>query len=54
VAGGFGSTDDRWRAKDGAKIVLAEPLDEYIARYIKTWRTRSWKPWNERNPSSAL
>ena len=54
VAGGFGTTDDRWKAKEGAKIVLAEPLDEYIARYIKTWRTRAWKAWNAKNPVEAL
>ncbi|MBC7124477.1 MAG: hypothetical protein H5T24_02520 [Bacteroidales bacterium] len=54
VAGGFGTTDDRWRVKEGAKIVLAEPLDEYIARYIKTWRTRAWKEWNARNPVEPL
>ncbi|MDX9845792.1 MAG: hypothetical protein RBT74_02320 [Tenuifilaceae bacterium] len=54
VAGGFGSTDDRWKAKDDMNIVLSEPLDEYIARYVKTWRTPAWKKWNEKNPASPL
>lgn len=54
IAGGFGSTDDRWKAKDDVKIVLSEPLDDYIARYIKTWRTRSWKLWNARNSYEPL
>lgn len=54
VGGPWGTTDDRWMIKDNAEIIMAEPLDEYIARYIKTWRTRSWKPWNAINPSEQL
>lgn len=54
VGGAWGTTNDRWKVKDDVKIIFSEPLNEYVARYIKTWRTPSWKKWNARNPYDQL
>ncbi len=55
VEGPMGTTDTRWKAnEEKTEFVLVKPFDDHVQRYIKTWRTRSWRPWNERNSVKPL
>lgn len=55
VGGAAGTTDDRWRVvEDETSITVAEPQNNTVLRYIKTWATPAWKKWNAKNDATPL
>lgn len=55
VSGAAGETDDRWKANEEVtKITLEKPLDDFVLRYMKPWRTPAWKLWNAKNDALPL
>ncbi|MGE0076332.1 MAG: hypothetical protein AB7S48_00580 [Bacteroidales bacterium] len=50
-----GTTDDRWRVvEDETSITVAEPQNNTVLRYIKSWATPAWKKWNAKNDATVL
>lgn len=49
-----GTSDDRWRVIDETAISMEKPLDDHVLGFMKPWRTRSWRPWNEKNQAAPL
>lgn len=54
VEGAAGTSDERWKVVDETTISMEKPLDEHILRYMKPWRTHSWRPWNALNNVEPL
>lgn len=54
VGGMGGTTPDRWKAIEEKTLLTAEPQNETVLRYMKTWATPAWKKWNEKNAATKL
>jgi len=54
VGGMGGTTPDRWRAIEAKTSVTADPKNETVLRYMKTWANPAWKKWNEKNSATQL
>ncbi len=55
ISGMAGTTDDRFQLDESkTRYSTIKPLDDHILRYIKPWRTRAWRGWNEKNSAEPL
>lgn len=55
IEGLAGTTDHRWKAvEEESGITIEKPLDDYVLRYMKPWRTPAWKRWNVKNEVQPL
>lgn len=54
VGGMGGTTPDRWKVIEARTSIAADPKNETVLRYMKSWATPAWKKWNEKNSATQM
>ena len=50
-----GTSDTRWKMDESVTgVVMENPNDDKVIRYMKPWATPAWKKWNVKNPATPL